>query len=246
MARYVHGHGLVAHLDSGGQSSYFTYDALGSTSELTSSEGAVLSRYGYGPFGNILFEEGAVSNPFMYLGSSGIRQISSNLVDMRARVYDSALGQFLSEDPVKFSLNSNRIYADSDPINNFDPSGLQPKNIVSGIVGIGGGLAGIAAGGTIAPALGFGAIVYGGFKAATGVINYYFPNDDGTYPFSTSIYQDAINIDKWIDEMWVDAACRRNLLTIARRMPWRWLWIKRWVFCQVGIRIRSLTSLMMY
>ena len=209
-AAYVHGHGLVAQLDRNGPSSFFSSDALGATSELSSPSGAILSQYGYGPFGNVRFETEPGLTSFKFLGSLGQRQLASNLIDMRARVYHSGLGQFLSEDPLKFSLDSNRIYADSDPLNRIDPSGLQPKNIVSGVVGVGGGLAGIAVGGTLGPALGFGAIVYGGYKAATGVINYYFPNDDGTYPFSTSIYQDVIGIDKWIDEMWVDAGLQEK------------------------------------
>ena len=47
----------------------------------------------------------------------------------RARYYDTAIGRFISEDPLQWFGSENFYeYAESDPINLVDPSGLTSKN----------------------------------------------------------------------------------------------------------------------
>jgi RHS repeat-associated protein len=53
----------------------------------------------------------------------------SGLYFMRARYYDADLGRFLSEDPSGIAGGLNLYaYAENDPVNSRDPSGLGPKN----------------------------------------------------------------------------------------------------------------------
>ncbi len=50
---------------------------------------------------------------------------------MRARDYDPTTGQFLTRDPLVASTRQAYTYANNNPINEYDPSGL------SGILGTG-------------------------------------------------------------------------------------------------------------
>lgn len=79
-------------------------------------------KYQYDEFGNILQMQCEGTNPFCFMGRYGCVTDTTDLVYVRARYYDPTIGRFLSEDPV-WSTNLYP-YADNNPINMVDPSGL--------------------------------------------------------------------------------------------------------------------------
>ena len=71
---------------------------------------------------------GASDNPYLYTGQQF--DALTGLYSLRARYYDPALGRFLSRDPANIGLAAPYganyyIYAVDNPINAFDPMGLQ-------------------------------------------------------------------------------------------------------------------------
>ena len=72
VAHYAYGLGLVSRTDAAGTSAYYAFDAIGSTSVLTNSSGAIVNSYAYDPFGNSLAKSETVPNPFQYVGEYGV------------------------------------------------------------------------------------------------------------------------------------------------------------------------------
>ncbi len=101
---------------------YYHGDAQGSTRALTDSGGQLLSTYSYDPYGNALSSGTAEANPFLWQGQ--YQDPQSGLYYLRARWYDPATGQFLNVDPALAITQAPYAYANDDPVNNVDPSGL--------------------------------------------------------------------------------------------------------------------------
>ena len=110
-----------------GADSFYLFDALGSVTQLTSIAGAVSDSYIYSSFGYILAATGTTVSPFRYKGSVGY-YLDSDLAwyYVRARVYDPSSGRFLSTDPLRETSPGSHpfVYADNNPVNTADPSGL--------------------------------------------------------------------------------------------------------------------------
>jgi len=126
IARYSQGLNLddpLAMLRSS-TTSYYSLDALGSTTSLSNGAGALTQTYTFDSYGNQTASSGSLTNPFRFAG----RELDSEtgLYFFRARYYDSQIGRFLSEDPVGFQGGDNNVYRYSfnDPVNLEDPSGL--------------------------------------------------------------------------------------------------------------------------
>ena len=124
IARYDHGFGLIDRTDAGSVAAYYTFDAIGSTNELTSATGSVLNTYSYDPFGISLAKSESVSNSFQYVGEYGVMHEGNGLEFMRARCYSATMGRFVSADPIGVNggLNLYR-YARNDPVSLSDPRG---------------------------------------------------------------------------------------------------------------------------
>jgi RHS repeat-associated protein len=125
---YTYGLGLVSQVGPSG-TGYYDFDVTGNTTGITGSAGTYVNRYtAYLPFGDgVTAITASLPNPFTFVGQSGVMQLlSSNLFDMRARLYAADLGQFTSHDPLGvFSDSPNtRQYAGNDPVGSIDPSGL--------------------------------------------------------------------------------------------------------------------------
>jgi RHS repeat-associated protein len=139
----------TANLISGGIDEIFTRtdssgtftplrDALGSTIALVDASGNLVTQYAYDPFGNTIVSGANNSNGFQYTG----RENEGNgLYFYRARYYSPTLGRFISEDPAEDGLNFY-AYADSDPIDFSDPSGLSAASVLvdAGLTLLKGGL----------------------------------------------------------------------------------------------------------
>jgi RHS repeat-associated protein len=104
-------------------------DHLGSTALVTRSDGAVLQRVVYKPYGGLSVAQGADATPRLGFYFTGQRLESSvGLYDYGARFYDPALGRFLQPDsivPSPLSPQSlNRYaYVRNNPLRYVDPTG---------------------------------------------------------------------------------------------------------------------------
>ncbi len=123
---YTYGDDLVSQ-KRGTEVSTYHYDGLGSTRVLSDSAGSISDEYDYDAFGEILNQLGSTENNYLFTGE----QFDSNLDQyyLRARYYNQNVGRFTqmdtfmgrSEDPVTLH---KYLYANADPVNGIDPSGL--------------------------------------------------------------------------------------------------------------------------
>ncbi|NEP58533.1 MAG: RHS repeat-associated core domain-containing protein, partial [Symploca sp. SIO2G7] len=143
---YVHGHDLISQ-DRDGEQSFYHVDGLGSTRALSEGDGVVSDRYIYDAFGQVLTRVGDTDNSYLFAGEQ--RDGNLGLDYLRARYLDTGNGRFVSVDPfsglltIPVSLH-RYLYANVNPANATDPSGLFP-NVTGFIValGIGATLTGI-------------------------------------------------------------------------------------------------------
>jgi RHS repeat-associated protein len=107
--------------NSTGTVSYLHHDQAGSTRLITGSTGTVAGKCTYGPYGTPTCE-GATTTPLGY--DAQYTSTDTGLIYMRARVYDPATAQFLSVDPLEKLTGAPYNYAEDNPINEEDRSGL--------------------------------------------------------------------------------------------------------------------------
>ncbi|SFR61808.1 RHS repeat-associated core domain-containing protein [Anaeromicropila populeti] len=128
---FIYGNGLLAQTEE--EKGYLTYhyNNIGSTTELTNDKGAVVSRYSYGPYGELLSGE---QNDilFLYNGKAGVVTDANSLYYMRARYYNVDSKRFINQDVLTGSVgdspSQNRYaYVQGNPITLTDPFGLSPE-----------------------------------------------------------------------------------------------------------------------
>ena len=123
--RFVYGTGLdepLIQVASGGTLTYFHQDRQSSLIASTDASGAVLARFGYGPFG----ETNSLSG--VPVGYTGQRFDSeTGLYFYKSRYYSPKLGRFLQPDPIGYA-GSLHLYAyvGNAPVTLRDPLGLSP------------------------------------------------------------------------------------------------------------------------
>jgi RHS repeat-associated protein len=137
LAHYAQGKGIdepLAQLRSGA-SGFYEQDGLGSVTSLSNMTGALANTYVYDSFGNLTVTTEAFSNPFQYTGRDSDPE--SGFRYYRTRYYDSAIGRFISEDPVAFEGGPNfYAYVFNNPVLQGDPYGLRaPKSPRKGTSG---------------------------------------------------------------------------------------------------------------
>lgn len=123
---YVYGLDLIS-ATVGSAQTCFSYDGLGSTTNLTDGGGNTVATYSYDPFGAIRSQTGSSPNYWQFTGEQ--KDGDSNFYYLRARYYDTATGRFLSQDRLRglksAPLSQNRfVYSTNNPVNKIDPSGL--------------------------------------------------------------------------------------------------------------------------
>jgi RHS repeat-associated protein len=113
---------------TGGASTYYEFDGLGSTDALVNDAQTATDRYTYRAFGLANHTQGTTANnDFDFVGRQGyFKDPEINLYFVRARYYDYATGRWVTEDPVGYSAGDANLYryAGNNPVNVTDPSGL--------------------------------------------------------------------------------------------------------------------------
>jgi RHS repeat-associated protein len=100
---------------------YLTYTASNTSWLATNNAGQQLAFWRYDAYGNLAL--GAPISPFGYAGQ--YMDPTSGLSAMRARWYAAQTGEFTTRDPAFASTDQAYVYAEDDPINRNDPSGLK-------------------------------------------------------------------------------------------------------------------------
>lgn len=112
-----------------GVTSYYQFNALGSTLQLTGAAGTVTDSYLYRAFGDLLTSSGTTVNPYQYGGRKGyIYDSDLYNFQVRARRYDPEMGRWWSRDPIGFAGGDANLYRyiRNRPVRGIDASGLQP------------------------------------------------------------------------------------------------------------------------
>jgi len=123
ISMYYHGHGIdePVTMIRGGNTYYYTFDGLGSVSELTDNGGIMVETYSYNAFGNTTTSL-ATRNLYMY--TSREYEVELGLHFNRARFYAPGTGRFYSEDPEGLKEGPNLyLYVFNNPIMSSDPTG---------------------------------------------------------------------------------------------------------------------------
>ena len=109
-----------------GERSYYAYDDVGSTVDLTAENASVLNSYTYLPFGEPLTTTETAENPFRFNGAFGIMTDPTGLVWMRNRTYEPATGAFTSVDELRYPPKGLYTFAANDPVRYLDVEGRSP------------------------------------------------------------------------------------------------------------------------
>jgi len=138
LARYIAGPAIderIAQVDANGAVKYIHTDKQNSVVAISNSSGAVISRRGYGSYGEttptqLASNDNSPTHPFGYTGRRWDADLG--LYYYRARWYDPELGTFLETDPIG-SLDYINLYSyvGLSPMNAVDPSGLETINVSS-------------------------------------------------------------------------------------------------------------------
>lgn len=108
-----------------GTTLYLHHDQQGSTRLLTGSTGTVTGKCTYSPYGTPTCE-GTTTTPLGF--DAQYTSSDTGLIYLRARTYDPATAQFLSVDPMVGVTRAPYNYADDNPVNSGDPTGLCNAN----------------------------------------------------------------------------------------------------------------------
>ena len=138
---YTRGDELISQ-ERDGKKSYYVYDGHGSVRALTGESGNVTDKYVYDAFGNLISSYGSTKNDFLFAGEQF--DPVTGLYYLRARYMNPSVGTFISMDSYEGSIDDpvslhKYLYCNSDPVNNYDPSGyntLAEMEATTGIQGV--------------------------------------------------------------------------------------------------------------
>ena len=136
---YTRGDELISQ-ERDGKNSY--YDGHGSVRALADENGKVTDTYVYDAFGNLISSYGSTKNDFLFCGEQF--DPVTGLYYLRARYMNPSVGTFISMDSYEGSIDDpvslhKYLYCNSDPVNNYDPSGyntLAEMEATTGIQGV--------------------------------------------------------------------------------------------------------------
>ena len=101
-------------------------DNLGSIRDIINSAGSSQNHLDYSAWGAVTAETD-ISFQFLFGYTGAVREEATGLNYHRARYYDAAVGEWISEDPIGFQAGDYNIgrYVGNGPTNFTDPSGLE-------------------------------------------------------------------------------------------------------------------------
>ncbi|GAA1351631.1 hypothetical protein GCM10009612_08730 [Streptomyces beijiangensis] len=113
--------GTLNSMTAGGKAYYYLTDALGSVIGLTDEAGTKVNTYAYSPRGvSRAATSEQITQPYRFAGG---QQDPTGIYHLGARYYDPNIGRFTQPDPSGQEANPY-LYAEDDPVNRIDPSGL--------------------------------------------------------------------------------------------------------------------------
>jgi RHS repeat-associated protein len=115
--------GLPIERITSGAAYYHHHEQLGSTRLLTDSSGVIVGTYRYGPNGAFWKHTGTQGTQIGFAGQYRMHT-GNQLIYLRARTYDPETAQFLSPDPLAAASGETYSYAEDNPVNVSDPTGL--------------------------------------------------------------------------------------------------------------------------
>jgi RHS repeat-associated protein len=116
--------GLLARTDTNG-STYYHADGNGNITMLINSSQAIVAKYLYDAFGNVLSASGLLANANVYQFSSKEKHLNSGLVYYLHRYYDPNLQRWPNRDPIGERGGINLYtFEHNNPISQVDPYGL--------------------------------------------------------------------------------------------------------------------------
>jgi RHS repeat-associated protein len=125
---YLVGHETLGRWD-GSEWAYHLPDALGSVRQVADGAGAVADAREWTPYG---VEVGAAQAGLGYTGEWQDGDVG--LLYLRARWYAPETGRFISRDP--FPVMNRWLYADANPVNRVDPTGLFSNEAIARSFGV--------------------------------------------------------------------------------------------------------------
>ena len=115
---------MIIHGTDGVATYFYHTDHLGTPAVLTDDAGQIVWKANYSPFGTINISTAVVENNLRFPGQ--YYDAETGLHYNWHRYYDPATGRYLTPDPIGLAGGINPfVYAESNPINNIDPWGLQ-------------------------------------------------------------------------------------------------------------------------
>jgi RHS repeat-associated protein len=129
-ARYVHGlsENTPDYILQGGNTFRLITDHIGSVRfVIDTATGAIVQQRTYDAYGRTLSDSAPGLQPFGFAG--GWTDPDTGLIRFAARDYDPDVRRWTTPDPIYFASGSlnNYAYVSGDPVNRFDPSGLNEE-----------------------------------------------------------------------------------------------------------------------
>jgi RHS repeat-associated protein len=128
---------VIARESSGGTIEWYLPDRLGTVRDLISNLGSIIDHVDYSAFGTVL-DESDPSEGDRMMGFAGMERDTVTGLNLAVnRVQNPGTGRWASQDPLGFAAGDADLYgyADNDPQNSADPSGLQAQQATTCIPG---------------------------------------------------------------------------------------------------------------